>query len=318
VNRGALHITNGDSVAGTLLETPFVERVLPWRDVLHEGPVPAVADDELRPIRATFLAEDAPRDATSIERGLEERDRTVTANAGGQYVLWFEADLYDQLQLIQVLARLAELRVDPARIALICIGEHPGIAHFGGLGELDAGRLTRVAETAATAVSRGALDLACEAWAAFRADRPLGLGRIARAHHPELRFLAEAFDRLSREYPSTREGLSLTERRVLAAVDDGASTPGAVFAAVGARETRPFLGDTYCFRIVTRLASGRTPLLAASAARVQLTGAGRRVLDAADDCVRLNGIDRWIGGVQLIGDDVAWRWNEGTEAIVPA
>ena len=102
MTRQALHITNGDSTAGTLLETPLVERVLPWRDVLHDGPVPAVADDELRRIRATFLAEDASQDATAIERWLEERDKTLTASAAGELVLWFEADLYDQLQLIQV------------------------------------------------------------------------------------------------------------------------------------------------------------------------------------------------------------------------
>ena len=51
-------------------------------------------------------------------------------------MLWFEADLYDQLQIVQILARLAELGVPAERITLICIGEYLGIAHFGGLGEL--------------------------------------------------------------------------------------------------------------------------------------------------------------------------------------
>jgi hypothetical protein len=246
----------------------------------------------------------------------------VADNTDGEFVLWFEADLYDQLQLIQVLARLAELRVDADRITLICIGEHLGRAHFGGLGELDAGQLTRVAESAAAPVGESALAVARDAWAAFRADEPRGLGTVARTHHPELRFLAEAFDRLSREYPSTRDGLALTERRILAAVDDGAATAGAVFAAVGAREARPFLGDSFCFRAVARLASAHVPLLSAGAqpidgaTEVRLTEAGRRVLDGADDHIRLNGVDRWIGGVHLEGADARWRWDEGTEAIV--
>ena len=47
-----------------------------------------------------------------------------------------------------------------------------------------------------------------------------------------------------------------------------------------------------------------------------LTDAGRRVLDGAADHVALNGIDRWIGGVHLVGRDVPWRWDEGVEAIV--
>ena len=50
---------------------------------------------------------------------------------------------------------------------------------------------------------------------------------IAAGRSDELRFVAEAFDRLGREYPSARDGLSLTERRILAAVHDGAATAGA-------------------------------------------------------------------------------------------
>ena len=141
-------------------------------------------------------------------------------------------------------------------------------------------------------------------------------------HHAELRFLAEAFDRLGREYPSTRDGLSLTERRLLAAVHDGAATAGEAFVRVGAREPRPFLGDSFCFRIVARLARARTPLLevdaeqVAATTRLTVTAAGDRVLAGADDHVRLNGVDRWIGGVHLAGDEARWRWHEGTEAIV--
>jgi hypothetical protein len=322
--RRALHVTNGDSAAGTLLETTLVQRVLPWRDALHEGPVPAVADQTLRRARAEFLGGDPLTEAEPIRLALEERDSTLAANKDGTFVLWFEADLFDQLQLVQVLARLAELGVDPTRITLICIGEHLGFAHFGGLGELDAEQLERVADAAAADVTEAALGFACEAWTALRADHPGGLAAIARTHHVELRFVAEAFDRLSREYPSTRDGLSLTERRILAAIDEGAPTAGAVFTSLGAREARPFLGDSFCFRIMARLVSTRTPPLTIGAqpihgsTEIRLTDAGRRILAGADDHVRLNGVDRWVGGVRLEGDTARWRWNEGTEAIVPS
>jgi hypothetical protein len=49
---------------------------------------------------------------------------------------------------------------------------------------------------------------------------------------------------------------------------------------------------------------------------VALTEAGRSVLDGAADHVSLNGIDRWIGGVHLVGRSVPWRWDEGVEAVV--
>src|SRR5262249_18538276 len=117
IDAGALHVTNGDSAAATLRETGLVgDRLVVWRDVLPEGPVPAVDDARLRAVRAEFLGAD-PRD-------LAERDGALAAGRDGDYVLWFEADLYDQLQLVQILAALSALEVAPERLTLICIGEH--------------------------------------------------------------------------------------------------------------------------------------------------------------------------------------------------
>jgi hypothetical protein len=103
----ALHVSNGD--ATDVPGTGLARRVLYWRDVLHEGPVPAVGPDELRRIRATFLAQANADDRDEGTAMFAERDHTLAANREGEYVLWFEADLYDQLQIIQILARLADL-----------------------------------------------------------------------------------------------------------------------------------------------------------------------------------------------------------------
>ena len=326
LDAAALHVTNGDSAAAGIRATGLADRILPWRDALHEGPVPAgVSDPELRRLRAGFLAGDVAAERDAIERWLEHRDETLAANRHADYVLWFEADLYDQLQLAQILARLGELDVPSGRITLICIGEHAGIAHFGGLGELEPEQLVLLPERVATGLDASALALASAAWAAFRADDPRGLAPVATARSGELRFLPEAFERLGREYPSTRDGLSLTERRVLAAVADGAATAGEAHVHAARKEARPFLGDLLLFRIVDRLAAGASPLLLAEPAgaaavgtRLGLTPAGERVLRGAADHVDLNGIDRWVGGVHLTGNRVHWRFDEGTEAVLVA
>jgi len=49
---------------------------------------------------------------------------------------------------------------------------------------------------------------------------------------------------------------------------------------------------------------------------VRLTAMGERVLAGQEDHVRLNGIDRWIGGVHLTGDSTPWRYDERLEALV--
>ena len=63
--------------------------------------------------------------------------------------------------------------------------------------------------------------------------------------------MAEAFKRLAQEYPWRRDGLSLSERRLLA------STPGTKYELFGRawrKETRPFMGDTFAFAALDRLA----------------------------------------------------------------
>jgi hypothetical protein len=321
----ALHISNGD--ATDVPGTGLARRVVYWRDILHEGPVPEVAPAELRRIRVDYLARQEGVERAEALRQFTERDQALESGRDGEYVLWFEADLYDQLQIIEILARLAGLGVPAERITLICIGEHAGIARFGGLGELTAAQLRELPHTNACArLTPAALSLADRAWAAFRAPTPEGLGAVAAARLGELRFLGEAFDRLSREYPATRDGLSLTERRVLAAVADGAPDAGTAFVRAAARETRPFMGDSTCFGRMERMAEGPHPLLRLDrpGRRVQLTtgvhltDAGARVLAGEADRVALNGVDRWIGGVHLQGHHVPWRWDDGTEAIVPA
>jgi Domain of unknown function (DUF1835) len=310
-----LHITNGDMTVPGLRGTGLGDPILTWRDVLHEGPVPDVPDEELRRIRAEFLAGEGADDiGTRAE--FERRDRTLEEH--DEFVLWFEADLYDQLQIVQILARLRELAVPAGRITLICIGEHVGIARFGGLGELSSEQLGRLPATVATTLTDAALEHADRAWAALRAPDPAGVNAIAATPSDELRFVAGAFDRLAREYPSTRDGLSLTERRLVAAVAAGAGTAGEAFVRGAAREARPFLGDGWAFDRIARFAAADTSLIEADApvgydTPVGLTAAGREVLDGRQDHVELNGVDRWIGGVHLRSD--AWRFDEGTETV---
>jgi hypothetical protein len=49
---------------------------------------------------------------------------------------------------------------------------------------------------------------------------------------------------------------------------------------------------------------------------VELTGDGRRVAAGEADWIELDGIDRWLGGVHLVGHAVPWRWDAGARRLV--
>src|SRR5215212_11258396 len=157
--------------------THVVGDIVAWADVLHEGPVPALDPAGLRAVRAQFLAKMSAADPAAIEAELLGRDERLAAAvaAGERVVLWFEHDLYDQLQLLQILARLHDR---PVGVELICVGSFPGRPDFHGLGELQPDELASL-WPARTPVVAEHVRAARAAWDAFRAPDPRGIARAA-------------------------------------------------------------------------------------------------------------------------------------------
>ena len=172
-----LHVTNGESAGNTLRQTALGGAVLPWQDVLHEGPVPALPRQELLRTRARFLADCGWGRRQALLSSLERRDRQLleALRDGLQVVLWFEHDLYDQLQLLDVLA-LAH--TEEAAPELIVIGSFPGKPSFAGLGELTASELETLWPSRRRAAP-AALQAAASAWAALQAPEPTALAEWA-------------------------------------------------------------------------------------------------------------------------------------------
>jgi hypothetical protein len=302
-----LHVTNGDSTVEILRRAHIVGDIISWRDVLHEGPVPALSAAELRPLRAQFLATLGPDGAAEVEAGLRARDERLgaAAAAGERVVLWFEHDLYDQLQLLQILAGLPDR---PLGAELICVGSFPGRPGFAGLGELDPDELASLWPVREP-VSHEHVRAARAAWDVFRGTDPRAIARAAATPDARLPFLAPALRRLLEELPGAGDGLTRTERQLLAAVGAGARTREQAFVAAAASEEAPFLGDGIAFRRLEELARGPQPLVTADTAALELTGAGADVLAGRADRVALIGFDRWLGGLHLRAGEALWRWD---------
>jgi hypothetical protein len=298
-----LHVTNGDSTVMGLRQAQVAGDIVAWQDVLHEGPVPALDPAELRSVRAQFLG--------TPEADLLARDERLDAAVAAEerVVLWFEHDLYDQLQLLQILARLPDR---PVEVELICVGTFPGRPDFHGLGELQPDELASL-WPARTPVVDEQVRGARAAWDAFRAPDPRGIARAATSPDERLPFLAPALRRLLEELPGARDGLSRTERQLLAAVAAGARTRERAFVEAAAQEEAPFLGDDTAFERLEELARGTHPLLAEPLA---LTEVGTEVLAGRADRIALNGFDRWLGGVHLQAGRDLWRWDAERGTLV--
>ncbi|HJU37447.1 MAG TPA: DUF1835 domain-containing protein [Gaiellaceae bacterium] len=183
-----LHVTNGESAGNTLRQTALGGAVLPWQDVLHAGPVPAVPRRELLRLRARFLADAGWGGRRAILAALERRDAQLLGafRDGVDVVLWFEHDLYDQLQLLDVLSLAHRAGAAPE---LVVVGEFPGKPSFHGLGELTAAELETLWPQRRP-TTKETLAAAAEAWDALRAPEPSALAELAQREEPELPFVA--------------------------------------------------------------------------------------------------------------------------------
>jgi hypothetical protein len=307
-----LHVTNGDAIVPEIEAVAPDDPVLPWRDILHEGPVPGGIDDSLlRSERAAFLSRAGWGDGVTLLELFERRDQKLLRAAEERELwLWFEDDLYDQLQLLQILDLLG--RHGPAG------GEQRLLEVSRGAEREVTGE--RTVDDAARRAARGA-------WAAFRSPDPRKWTSIEPAELPDV---GPAMRRLAQELPWTRDGLSRTERTALAAVADGADNPIEMFRALQDAEERPFMGDYWAWVALHRLGAGEHPLVVAPIEPVpelttefasqtyEVTDVGHDVLAARADHAELNGIDRWIGGVHLTGHRPAWRWDPVEDEVVAA
>jgi hypothetical protein len=313
-----LHITNGDSVLSTFKQVRFPGRYLAWKDALHDGPVPQTESlADLSDIRARALADFGWESYESLRADFAQRDRALEDfRKFEEVVLWFEHDLYDQLQLIQLLDWFSRQEMGKIRLSIVQINSHAGIKDFQGLGQLSGTQLARLFPLRRTVMPEQ-LAIGADAWAAFRSATPEALVEFLRLNHPEMPFLRDALVRFCQEYPWTTDGLSRTQRQILQAVQNGAATKEQIYLATRKQEIAAW-GDSSVYLRLNALTVAPEPLLRIAGDRYELTPSGQSLLKGDGDYIAMRGgIDSWFGGVHLLGQEAEWRWNETQQKLEP-
>jgi hypothetical protein len=316
-----LHVANGSSTTMTMEAAGIPGARSIWADPLHDGPVPGgLSDADLIEVRARYLgpAEEPEHDIRHWRAPLERHE------AYDELILWFEHDVFDQLNLIQLLAWIEEHLPSVTRVSLICIDSFPGRPDFKGLGELLKEELASLLPTRQP-VKRKQYELAHRAWEAFRQPTPDALNDLRYDDTSALPFLASAITRFLQEYPWTRDGLSRSERRLLTlAAGDGIALREA-FPRMHDGEHTYHVSDTSLEAMAADLSRTTPPLLMRDVpggadgvlkGRVRLTDEGRSVLAGRLDRVAACGLDRWFGGVHLQRGSPVWRWDDERRRVI--
>ena len=328
-----LNVVNGDAAADRIKGAGLAGDVLVWRDVLHDGPVPGgLSMSELSMVRAKFLAEGLDMDGAELQRNFLLRDAHLgSARDYDRVVLWFEHDLYDQLQILQLLDWFAENSIGE-KLWMICIDHFEGIDPFHGLGQLTEDNFKSLVGTEVP-VDAPMLDLGQKAWAAFRSDNPSAWAGLLEEDLTSLPFLSASVLRFLEEFPAPQTGLGRTERGILEVLESDEMGPGPLFQAVLLKEEAPFMGDWSFWRLVEELTSGPVPFLTTRSGKrfrhppeleemdvfiaqlLKPTDEGRAVLAGGADRVALGGYHRWFGNVEMKSGEVVWRWDPSTKLL---
>ena len=172
--------------------------------MLHEGPVPGVPSlEELTDVRARFLAERGWTSLAKAKRDFARRNATFAGYGDHEeVVLFFEHDLYYQLQLIQVLDWFSGRHLEGTRLSLVQTDEYLGTLRPERLLALFHDHRETTAEQ---------LDLGSTAWEAFCSPEPTAVRGVIEAGTRALPFLAPALRRHLEQFPSTANGLSRSE-----------------------------------------------------------------------------------------------------------
>jgi len=321
--KNPLHVRCGDDIIGSLKMAGIPGRMLKWCDPLSVGPTPSgLSQEEWYQTRGKFLSdsfqiplEDAIGDLRTQDVGLDDLQQHDVV------ILWFEHDLFDQIILIWLLQHFAQIEMKDTELRLICVDQFPGVEKFIGLGQLEPQELVALYGTSEK-VTDAQLSLAKNVWAAWCSSEPSSLEKLLSADTSALPFVRNAVRRHLQNFPSTVNGLNLTEQMALEAIAEGPVKAGSIFLSVQSKEEIPWMGDSMLFAALEKLLQAGVPLVESSSdeiidlkVEVRLTAEGHRVLTGELDYIALNGIDTWVGGVHLTANNI-WRWDPLGQKLV--
>jgi hypothetical protein len=296
-----LHIVSGIAVTNVMKQAELSGDFLEWQDFLHEGPVPKnFSIDQLSKIRAHFLCE---HNYVKLNKALQtfKYRNSILENYKNykEVILWFEQDLYDQLQLLQILDWFESHFNKDIEISLILTDRHFAEYSFQEIQE---------ATLEKQSLKERHFRLAKKAWSAFSDTTPLLWFKLLNEPISDLPFLRNSVQRLLEEYPNTMNGLSRTAHQALLTISKGQKTQKQdIFIESQKQERLPFIADIIFWKILDDFVEYKL-IIKNNYNDFYITDLGKDVLTGKKNWITIKTIDHWIGGVHL-SDDNLWCWN---------
>ncbi|MBD0849586.1 DUF1835 domain-containing protein [Maribacter arenosus] len=288
-----LHITNGDSLTNRLKSMDLKGDIITWREMLCEGKtLTNVGSESFWKTRFEFLNKNYKVSKSwFIEKTLKEYRSLCNHKQQDEIVLWFEYDLFCQINMLAVISWLKTHR-KYANISLVCSGNEDDTDKLYGFGELDDAYLVQLFENR-TELKQDDIEYADYVWQLYCSDNPIRLENLSDFENYGFNYLSDVIKAHLRRFPSIKNGLNDIENNVLRlSVDEKPKSKRQLLSTILTNQGVYGYGDTQVERIITTL----KPLYH-SFNPVRLTKKGKEILDGQTSyyaCIQDN--DAYLGG----------------------
>ncbi|MEQ3500128.1 MULTISPECIES: DUF1835 domain-containing protein [Tenacibaculum] len=211
-----LHITNGDVTTQRLQELNIEGDIITWREMLCEGKTSVdVGSEDFWKTRFDFLKTTYKITKKKfIDYTLKEYRNLCNQKQQDEIVLWFEYDLFCQVNMLAVISWLKRYRKNH-KISLVTSGKIDNSKKLYGLGELSDNQLKEHFKNKIE-LSQDDIEYADYIWQLYCSDSPLPLEN-AHKFNPKSPFvyLENAIKAHLLRFPSIENGLNHIENNIL-------------------------------------------------------------------------------------------------------
>lgn len=189
-----IHVLNGDMLLDQLLALNTDARFIPFRECLIEGPVAPIQGETFWDIRCQFLRDRYQSTEQEYVQRVQAPMREI-GTVAGNYFLWFEHDLFCQINLWWVIRTLA---VSDAASAIYLVYPLPE-TRWNGFGQMNEASFAACLARKKV-LSQEDIQLGMQLWDAYRSGQWTRLQKLSKnksAAFPQLEAVVQAqLDRL--------------------------------------------------------------------------------------------------------------------------
>ncbi|MEO0573585.1 MAG: DUF1835 domain-containing protein [Bacteroidota bacterium] len=296
--KSLLHITNGDSFTKRLENLPLKGDIITWREMLCEGKtLTNVGSESFWKTRFEFLNKNyRVSKSWFVEKTLKEYRSLCNHKQQDQIVLWFEYDLFCQINMLAVLSWLKTYRRH-AEISLVCSGKEDETDRLYALNDLSDEKVLELYKNR-TVLSQDDIEYADYVWQLYCSDNPMRLENLMDFDNFQFNYLSDAIKAHLQRFPSIKNGLNAVENNILqVAVDHKPKSKREFTGQVLQNQGFYGFGDSQYDRLITNL----RPLFS-SLNPVRLSKKGKAVFAKKENYYSaLRNEDYYLGGALKYG-----------------